>query len=654
MTVLTARQIFAGALVAFSLFAAGPDAAAQERVPASEFAQLGAISSPTLSPSGNQLAFLSRRDDRAEIRVSNLETGEAITLAANEVRIGGMFWVSEDLLVIRGGIATELDVIRGVVDFNLLMAFDLRTREFRRLIEQGRRMAFNPDTSNVQGIDRENGRVLVQVVSNRGTPDLYWADVETGLASLEIAADANNAGWILNRNFEPVGRIDRGSDRRYITISLAESRSSFRSLPRPEGAPRITSVLGLNGAEDALLVTADRPGFADTVLSIPLDGSGNETVIYENTQFEVGGARRDPYSREVIGLVLAEESTSTLWFDEEWESLQSELEAVLNADVVTISSWTPDQSSMIISADYDDRPSHYFLLTENADGQLELSAPLETNPAVAALDLPERRAVEYTARDGASILTYVTVPETPGPHPTVILPHGGPAARDYGGYDLFAHFLADRGFAVIQPNFRGSDGFGYGWRQAGYGEWGLGVMQNDLTDAVYYAIEEGIADSERVCIAGASYGGYAALAGAVYTPDLYACAISINGVSDLRGMLNYTAARSIAGGAAVRYWRESMVGDATSADSAYLRARSPANNAANARAAVLLLHGSSDSVVPIDQSETMDRALREANAPVTFIEQEGGDHWLTGFVARRQVLEEMERFLFEVLGDPEG
>lgn len=652
---LNTRCLVASAMLAAGVITALPAATvAQERVPAAEFAQLGAISSPTLSPSGNQLAYLSRRDDRTEIRVRNLQTGETISLAANEVRIGGMFWVAEDMLVIRGGIATQLDAVRGVVDLNLLMAFDLRTQEFRRLIRQGRRMAFNTDTSNVRGVDRENRRVLVQVTSNRGTPDLYWADVDTGLASLEIAADANNAGWILNRNFEPVARIDRGSDRRYMTVSLATGRSSFRSLARAEGAPQITSILGLNSDETELLVTADRPGYADTVLSIPLDGTGNETIIYEDTQFEIAGARRDPHSREVIGLVLAEESTSTLWFDEEWESLQSELEEVLDADVVTIASWTEDRRSMIVSADYNDRPSHFFLLTQNGSGQLELSAPMETNPVVAGLDLPERRSIEYTARDGTVIQAYITAPETPGPHPTVVLPHGGPAARDYGGYDLFAHFLADRGFAVIQPNFRGSDGFGYNWRQAGYGEWGIGTMQHDVSDAVLYAIQQGIADSERVCIAGASYGGYAALAGAVYTPELYACAISINGVSDLQGMLNYTASRSIAGGAAVRYWRESMVGDATSADSAYLRARSPADNAANAGAAILLLHGRDDSVVPINQSERMESALRSAGHPVTFIAQEGGDHWLTGYRARLQVLEEMERFLFEVLGDPQG
>ncbi|AZU03981.1 peptidase S9 prolyl oligopeptidase active site domain protein [Glycocaulis alkaliphilus] len=650
---LNVRSLAASIVLAAGAFSALPAATmAQERVPAAEFAQLGAISSPTLSPSGSQLAYLSRRDDRAEIRVSNLQTGETISLAANDVRIGGMFWVDEDMLVIRGGIATQLDAVRGVVDFNLLMAFDLRTQEFRRLIRQGRRMAFNPDTSNVRGVDRENRRVLVQVSSNLGTPDLYWADVDTGLASLEIAADANNAGWILNRNFEPVARIDRGSDRRYMTVSLAESRSRFRSLRRPEGAPQITSILGLNADETELLVTVDREGFADTVLSIPLDGSGNETIIYEDTRFEIGGARRDPHSREVIGLVLAEENVSTLWFDEEWESLQTELEAALDADVVTIASWTEDRRSMIISADYNDRPSHFFLLTENVNGQLELSAPMETNPVVAGLELPERRSIEYTARDGTTVQAYITVPDTPGPHPAVVLPHGGPAARDYGGFDLFAHFLADRGFAVIQPNFRGSDGFGYNWRRAGYGEWGLGIMQHDVSDAVAYAIQQGIADSERVCIAGASYGGYAALAGAVYTPELYACAISINGVSDLQGMLNYTASRSIAGGAAVRYWRESMVGSATSADSGYLRARSPAENAARAGAAVLLLHGRDDSVVPINQSERMDSALRSAGHPVTFIAQEGGDHWLTGYQARLQVLEEMERFLFEVLGDP--
>jgi dipeptidyl aminopeptidase/acylaminoacyl peptidase len=220
-----------------------------------------------------------------------------------------------------------------------------------------------------------------------------------------------------------------------------------------------------------------------------------------------------------------------------------------------------------------------------------------------------------------------------------MLPHGGPEFQDDASFDYVAQFLASRGYAVLQPQFRGSTGFGVAHRKAGYRQWGK-LMQDDVTDGVRAMIDQGIADPKRVCIAGMSYGGYSALAGAAFTPELYACAISVNGLSDLPNMLGYQ--RRVGGDESdrVAYWKE-HIGPANDPD---VIARSPARAARNVRAPVLLIHGIDDSIVPVAQSQGMMRALGSV-PPHELIELSGEDHWLSRSATRIRVLTEMERFL---------
>jgi dipeptidyl aminopeptidase/acylaminoacyl peptidase len=256
--------------------------------------------------------------------------------------------------------------------------------------------------------------------------------------------------------------------------------------------------------------------------------------------------------------------------------------------------------------------------------------------------LGEVREFTYKARDGYEIPAFVTLPAGAGDKqlPMVVLPHGGPESRDVRCFDWLAQFLASRGYAVLQPQFRGSTGYGEAHRKAGYRQWGR-LMQDDVTDGVKALIEQGIADPKRVCIVGASYGGYAALAGAAFTPELYACAVSINGISNLSAMLNFEEAYAGKESDSVRYWKD-HIGLKTSPE---VLSRSPARAATNVRAAVLLLHGVNDSVVPIAQSREMASALKSLGKAHTLIELPGEDHWLSRSDSRTRVLTEMEAFL---------
>jgi dipeptidyl aminopeptidase/acylaminoacyl peptidase len=218
------------------------------------------------------------------------------------------------------------------------------------------------------------------------------------------------------------------------------------------------------------------------------------------------------------------------------------------------------------------------------------------------------KPVNFTASDGQEIHGYLTLPETKGPYPLVIHPHGGPfGIRDYWKYDSIVQMLAKSGYAVLQVNYRGSGGYGKNFQKLGIGQWGSD-MQQDLTDATGWAIEEGITSPEKVCIFGGSYGGYASLMGVVNEPDLYQCAIGYAGIYDLN--LMFEEGDISWNSAGINYLETALGKDAE------IRAeRSPANHAENIKAAIFLAHGGEDDRTPIEQYEAMESALNKAKKP---------------------------------------
>jgi dipeptidyl aminopeptidase/acylaminoacyl peptidase len=274
----------------------------------------------------------------------------------------------------------------------------------------------------------------------------------------------------------------------------------------------------------------------------------------------------------------------------------------------------------------------------------------EEYPGLEGATLGEFREITYKARDGTPIPAYLTLPpgKHTGPAPLVVLPHGGPQARDYPGFDWWVQFLATRGYAVLQPQFRGSTGFGEAFERAGYRQWG-GLMQDDVTDGVRAMIDQGIADAHHVCIVGASYGGYAALAGATFTPDLYACAASINGVSDLRALMREEVPTVVGSAFRVGHvistaqsvWTERIGSETDPA----LATKSPINSVAAIKVPVMIAYGTGDGVVPTEQSIRMAEALQKAGKTVTVVKLPDEDHWLSQAATRTAMLEALDSFL---------
>jgi dipeptidyl aminopeptidase/acylaminoacyl peptidase len=247
-------------------------------------------------------------------------------------------------------------------------------------------------------------------------------------------------------------------------------------------------------------------------------------------------------------------------------------------------------------------------------------------PTVTSKDVGPVRMIDYKAADGLDLHGVLTLP--PGREarnlPLVVMPHGGPWARDYPKFDYWAQAFASRGYAVFQPNFRSSTGYGQALYEAGYGEWGR-KMQTDISDGAAELARQGIVDPKRACIVGWSYGGYAAQAGVTVQHRLYRCAVSMAGVSDLAKQLKYTEDEAGIDSPAARTWSLFL---GVKSDWGVLRDISPAMLASRADAPILLIHGNDDTVVPIAQSDEMEKALQAAGKPVERVTLKGADHWL--------------------------
>jgi dipeptidyl aminopeptidase/acylaminoacyl peptidase len=253
------------------------------------------------------------------------------------------------------------------------------------------------------------------------------------------------------------------------------------------------------------------------------------------------------------------------------------------------------------------------------------------------------KPITVTGAGGITIPGYLTLPsgaEPRRPSPAVVLPHGGPYARDHWGYDPLVQVLASRGYAVLQLNFRGSTGYGEQWRDAGHQAWGT-IMHDDITAGAHWLIDSGVADPARVCIVGWSYGGYAALTGVEKEPELYRCAVSIAGVSDMSQM---------AADSERFYGGKDSAGDAMGTDPVALRAESPLAHVERIRVPVLLVHGEDDYTVLAEQSKAMDRALTRQGVPHQLVLIPHGEHSLLRPEMRLTLYRKLTEFLHANLG----
>ena len=444
-----------------------------------------------------------------------------------------------------------------------------------------------PEAVEVQ--PREN-RVGLWLADETGTVRIGIGVLRNGRLQLRYRADGQSP-WV---NVDRIARDDE--DRQYWDfIGLRAGSSLGLALVRPDGSER------------------------QIVQEFDFATGTPGTIVHALPDADVAGLVLDQ-ANATLGLVRAGDSDSILWLDAELQRHAERLRAALPGSAVEIVDIAADRSRMLVLQSGPGDPGALYVYTPGAR-QLDLFA--ELRPQLAPALLSPGRALTYLARDGTPIRAMLTVPRGLAEQglPLVVYPHGGPyGVRDQLDYDDTVQLLASRGYAVVQPNYRGSAGYGRAFEEAGEGQIGR-AMQDDLDDAVRHLVEAGIADPARVCIVGASYGGFAAMWGAIRNPEIYRCAASWAGVTHYDRQLQHDR-RSLWFGADRRQWREQVEGDTRSFD---LDDVSPAVQVARLTRPLLLAHGRRDGRVPFSQFELMqDRAERAGVALETLVLEQSG------------------------------
>jgi len=349
---------------------------------------------------------------------------------------------------------------------------------------------------------------------------------------------------------------------------------------------------------------------ADGVLSPPLpeDPGGDRYPLFHPTTFRLAGFAKSG------------DWTQRVYFDPLMQKLTESVAKMVDGERFHIESFADDPRQMVVYSEGEgDAGTYYYIDLTTGDGKEVAS----NYPDLPAEWITQKKAIDYKAADGLNIHAYLTLPPFRDARnlPLVVLPHGGPEGHDDISFGWQTQAFASRGYAVLQPNFRGSDGSGQAFINAGHGEWGR-KMQTDLSDGVRYLAAQGLIDPKRVAIFGASYGGYAALAGATIDTGVYNCAVSVAGVSDLKALVDWEDSKTGYRNDTIVLADREFMGDPSRWGEV-----SPAKQAAKASCPVLLIHGTDDTVVPIDQSYEMQNALKAAGKDVQLITYKGQTHW---------------------------
>lgn len=418
----------------------------------------------------------------------------------------------------------------------------------------------------------------------------------------------------------------------YRTVTSRDWRSLTDFVDTQDFQP-----LAIDASADSLYALRKRNGRM-ALIKIELADSPVETVVAENPHVDIDDVVRSGDGQRVIGYSYSDEYRHIVYFDPEYRALSAALSGALtDHPLVYFLASSQDGNKILTFAGTDRDPGHYYLFDKAKKSLGEIMA---VRPNLATRTLAEVRPITYAAADGTAIPAYLTLP--PGKDakglPAVVLPHGGPSDRDQWGFDWLAQFLAARGYAVIQPEYRGSGGFGDSWlAQNGFKSWRTSI--GDISDAAHYLAKEGIADPKRIAILGWSYGGYAALQSAETDPSLYKAVVAIAPVTDL------SLFKSERDDFADRNEVAKFVGSGENAIEG-----SPLHRAAAIQAPVLLVHGDRDLNVSFNQSERMQAALQSAGKQSEFLTFSGLDHQLEDNDARSAMLLKIGELLERTIG----
>lgn len=628
---------FAALVLIVGLLSPGTPAIA---APLSAYGRLPLIEDAQISPDGKMIAYAITDGEKRMILVRRIDDGAVIArIGASDRKLRDIRWAGTSHLIYTvSQTAKPVDFSGPSREYWLAAVYDLATGAQRGLMEDAPgAMTSVFGSPRVRLIDGDLYAIVegVDFVDNQGRLSLFQIRLRDGHGTLLAPGLDDTDDWAIDAAGAALAQseYDQRSGRWTLRLRNGKDWPVIATAVRLIDSPNL---LGLGRDGKSLLVGDVDDEGRSLLREYPLDGGAPRDVGVN----DFDSVFHDPVTRALVGTgVLVGDEFRYSFFDPRADAAWRSVLLSFPGAPAKLVSWSDNWRQLIVLVERKALGPGYLFLDLDARKAEWLG---DVYAGIKAGDVAEVRNVTYKAADGLTITGYLTLPPGRDPKglPLVVLPHGGPASRDTPGFDWWAQALASRGYAVLQPNFRGSDGFGRAFREAGYGQWGR-KMQTDLSDGVRYLAGQGIVDPARACIVGASYGGYAALAGATLDTGVYRCAAAVAGVSDLKRML--AGQPDYGRTSTTRYWSRFM--GVEGRNDPQLTALSPATWADRVTIPILLVHGLDDTVVRYEQSEVMAKALRRAGKPVEFVTLPGEDHWLSRGATRLQMLEAVATFL---------
>lgn len=641
------RRALLGTSAAAAAFYVAPraraqDAAAPPPMPPVEAYAIPLVDQISLSPDGKRVAAVTQDGDQKILISFAVADNKPTPMIIGKEKVRNLMWADNDRVILVDSVTLTLPHFGPYKqEFWEARSINLANSQVFTFFAQqnsggsqvgsimaGKESLYYPIVMGEMQRIKLNGQYRVTAANYRVVDEydlcLFSFGGDNAVGQLMAEGSTDTESFVVTPEGEVAGFAEYDDFRKIWTLAyntaLGTGHRKFQTIYKVENiALHSPSLIGLGRDGKSLVIYIDA-GDARGYHEIGPDGVLGPVLDSDH----VGMTQEplfNPVTFRLAGFARYDNGTVYDYFDPLLKKLHDSIPQVIGEGYRFYPvSYAEDPRKMIVFSEGDDDAGSYYFIDFTTGATSSVGVD---HPNLPTEWMSPKKPISYKAADGLEIHGYLTLPPFKGDKnlPLVVMPHGGPEYRDFADFDWQAQVLASRGYAVLQPNFRGSTGYGQAFVDAGHGEWGR-KMQTDLSDGVRWLVSQGTIDPKRVAILGASYGGYAALAGATIDTGVYNCAVSIAGPSDLAAMVTWEDNKTgNSGSDTVLYWKQFM-GPASGWD-----AISPDKQAAKASCPILLIHGTDDTVVPIDQSRRMESALKSAGKPVEFFTYPGQDHW---------------------------
>jgi dipeptidyl aminopeptidase/acylaminoacyl peptidase len=623
-----------------------------------DYGTLPTTSMVEISPDGSLVAFRTVKENQDYLAVISLKEKKKIMLLdLSKIQPLYIYFLNNEQLYLAASEYGRVDGFRGKFETSTGFVVNIKTQKFRQLLIPGEDRVYpgQGGLGRIVGFSEDGEYAFMPAYL--GSTELLLGSSQKpnyGLIKVKLSNKGRHKtvshGSLYSKDFFIDNNGNMRAEERYNDKTNEHSIMVFENGKKEpkELFKEVVSIIN----KKFIAITQD---YKSLVFTETNDETGYED--YYLMDLSTGKISPTPYGRDnadissiftdknriAKGVAYSGFSPVYHFFDATLDARIKNIVATFPDQSVYIVSTSPNWKNIVVMVEGSQFAGDYFLFTDNSKEPQLLTS---SRPNIKVDDIHPIGRVTYTARDGLKIPTLITIPRDKITSiknlPAIIYPHGGPESYDSIEFEYRAQALAANGYLVIQPQFRGSSGFGRAHTVAGYGEWGK-KMQDDLTDAVKFFAAKSFINPEKVCIVGSSYGGYAALAGGAFTPDIYKCVVSINGIGHIGDMLYWDKQQNGKDSWIVTYMEKQFgKGDI---DKAKLAKISPEEFASSFKAPVLLIHSEDDKRVPFSQSKSMYSALKSKNKSVELIELEGDNHYLVESKTRLQALEATVNFV---------